>query len=103
MSHPVECLFEVNENMIEVLLVLELRLTKYPEVEFSITLTLNSEYHYTGLASLYLPQETYRINYIIGVIYLFIGIFACIELCFVHGSFYSYFHIYTNLVTDLYK
>ena len=33
MPHPVECLFEVNENMIEVLLVLEVPLTKYPEVE----------------------------------------------------------------------
>ena len=32
MPHPVECLFEVNENMIEVLLVLEVPLTKYPEV-----------------------------------------------------------------------
>ena len=31
--HPVECLFEVNEDMIEVLLVLEVPLTKYPEVE----------------------------------------------------------------------
>ena len=32
-SHPVECLFEINEDMIEVLLVLEVPLTKYPEVE----------------------------------------------------------------------
>ena len=31
--HPVKCLFEVNENMIEVLLVLEVPLTKYPEVK----------------------------------------------------------------------
>ena len=33
MPHPVECLFEVNEDMIEVLLVLQVPLTKYPEVE----------------------------------------------------------------------
>ena len=32
MPHPVECLFEVNENS-EVLLVLAVPLTKYPEAE----------------------------------------------------------------------
>ena len=33
MPYPVECLIEVNEDVVEVLLVLEVLLTQYPEVE----------------------------------------------------------------------
>ena len=33
MPYPVECLLEVNEDMIEVLLVLEVLLAQYPKVE----------------------------------------------------------------------
>ena len=33
MPYPVECLLEVNEDVIEVLLVLEVLLAQYPKVE----------------------------------------------------------------------
>ena len=57
MPYPVECLLEGNEDVIEVLLVLEVLLTQYPEVEDLLCCAAS-----WSKASLFLGNDLFRLR-----------------------------------------